>query len=361
MQKLLACPVELFHSYRVFVGQTGHVGACLVCLVGEYGGNPQFPFLRLSHHLLQREIVFLRHLHALHCKYGVEALRSHFLLLFLCVLPLFYHLFHVQQFRQLVAFVVLRLLVVVVQNIVRNKPYSCVRHYRLLFVYAAHFFVTHTFLLLHSPDVIHMEFQYVLVPYGVHYGVGVQRSCVLAFRVQFASKHLCRGLIVALAIFVGVLSEYRCACESKHHVFLKRLRHQLVHASKLRTVALVEYQHHVVLQQFHALVFFQHDGQLLYRGDYYPCRFVVQLSFQYCAVGVAVCAVLLEVVILLHGLIVQVLPVHHKQHFLHFLHSCRQLCCLERRESLSASCGVPDVASSLCSSLPSVFYCRVNS
>ena len=272
---------------------------------------------------------------------------------------MFYHLFHVQQLRQLVAFVVFRLLVVVSEYIVRNKPYSCVRHYRLLLVNAAHLFVLYSRLLLHRPYVIDMEFQHVLVPYGIYYGVGVQSSCVLPFRVYFASKHLCSGLIVTLAIFVGVLREYRSACESEHHVFLERLRHQLVHVAKLRTVALVEYQHHVVLQQFHALVFLQHDGQLLYRGYYYPCRFVVQLSFQYCAVGVAVGAVLLEVVILLHGLIVQVLPVHHKQHFLHFLHSCRQLCCLERCESLSASCGVPDVASSLCRSLPSVFYRRV--
>ena len=134
-----------------------------------------------------------------------------------------------------------------------------------------------------------------------------------------------------------------------------------MHVAKLRTVALVEYQHHVVLQHFQFLFFLQHDGQLLYRGYYYPCCFVVQLSFQYCTVGIAVGAVLLEVVILLHGLIVQVLPVHHKQHFLHFLHSCRQLCCLERCESLSASCGVPDVASSLCCSLPSVLYRSVYS
>ena len=127
----------------------------------------------------------------------------------------------------------LRLLVEVIKDIVGDDIYSLWRSDSLLLVDAFHLLVFHAFLFLHRLDVVNMEFQHVLVSDGIHDGICVQRTSVLASRVKFSAKHLSRGLQSTLAVFHGVLGENRCTCESEHHVFLERLAHQFVHVAKL--------------------------------------------------------------------------------------------------------------------------------
>ena len=76
------------------------------------------------------------------------------------------------------------------------------------------------------------------------------------------------------------------------------------------------------------------------------------MSQQDAAATVRVGTVLLEVVILLHGLIVQVFSVNHEEYLLHPLIHRSQLCRLERGQRLAATRCVPDVAACLCRTQP---------
>ena len=77
-------------------------------------------------------------------------------------------------------------------------------------------------------------------------------------------------------------------------------------------------------------------------------------------VGVAVGAVGTELVVLLHRLIVEVLPVYDEHHFIYSLYLCGELRRLEGGERLARPRSVPDVASSLPCALPVVEKCLLD-
>ena len=68
---------------------------------------------------------------------------------------------------------------------------------------------------------------------------------------------------------------------------------------------------------------------------------------QYLGGSIAVGCTFLETVVLLHGLIVQILAIYHKQHLVNIFFLTSKLCCLERCQGLAASCSMPNVASSI--------------
>ena len=81
---------------------------------------------------------------------------------------------------------------------------------------------------------------------------------------------------------------------------------------------------------------------------------VLHLPLQHAGRCVRVGAVGFEVVVLLHRLVVQVFPIDHEEHFPDFWHLRGQLCRLERGERFARACCVPNVASCLCCTLPTV-------
>ena len=204
-----------------------------------------------------------------------------------------------------------------------------------------------------------MEAKHIIIAYGVNDGIGVQGFRGLPSRVRLASEELgCGGVLTAL---IGVYGEDGRTCEAKHHVALHPARDELMHFSKLASVAFVKDEHDVLLLQDFAklLVTIVDAGlhqvrQLLNRRDDDVAIVVLHLPLQHTSRCVRVGAVGFEVVVLLHRLVVQVFPIDHEEYFLDFWHLRGQLCRLERGERFARACCVPNVASCLCCSLPTV-------
>src|SRR5574344_514948 len=95
------------------------------------------------------------------------------------------------------------------------------------------------------------------------------------------------------------------------------------------------------------LVLLDEDRKVLYGSDDDSCISFFQLTFEDGRRGVAVGSPPFETVILLHRLIVEVFAVNDKQHLVDKRQFCSQLSRFEGGESLSASCGMPDVATAL--------------
>ena len=155
----------------------------------------------------------------------------------------------------------------------------------------------------------------------------MQGPCVVASFVRLTTKHLCRCPQLGVCTGSCILCKDGGASKTKHHVFLERATYHLLHIAKLRTVALVEDDHHLLLHHLlQHFIFSKNSGlhqicQFLYGGDDDTTIFVFQLFQQNTATAVRVGTIFLKVVILLHGLIVQVLSIYHKEHFLHpFIH-----------------------------------------
>ena len=98
-------------------------------------------------------------------------------------------------------------------------------------------------------------------------------------------------------------------------IFLEVLHDGSVHVTKLRTMAFVEDNDYVLLVHPMCLVLFDEDGKLLDGGDNDAGVVVLKLFLQYCRRRIGIGCPLFEAVIFLHGLIVQVLAVHHKEDF----------------------------------------------
>ena len=87
---------------------------------------------------------------------------------------------------------------------------------------------------------------------------------------------------------------------------------------------------------------------------------ILQLLQQNARRTVAIGAVRLEVVILLHGLIVQILTVYHEEHLLDVLHPRGQLCRLKRCQRLARASGMPDIAACPDGALPLIIDGSLN-
>ena len=179
-----------------------------------------------------------------------------------------------------------------------------------------------------------METQHVLIPDGIDDGIGMQGFRGLAILVQFSTKQLGGGGVSATC--TGIHGKDGCTSESEHHILLHPLGNQFVHVAKLRAVALIEYQHNVLLRhhlaQFLVTVpcgWFHQVREFLDGGDDDVHVVILNLFQQDTRRGVAIGTVGLEVIILLHGLIVQVLTIHHEEHLLDVLHPRCQLGCLK--------------------------------
>ena len=170
-----------------------------------------------------------------------------------------------------------------------------------------------------------MESEHVLISDGIDNGVRVQGSCWLSLLVRLAAKQLCCRRV--FAAFMCIDCKDGSTCKTKHQILLESLGNVLAHISKLTPVTLVENQHDVFFLQYLSQSFivvielgFHQVRQLLYRGNDDVAIVSLQLVQQHTGRAVRVGTILFEVVILLHGLIVQILSVYHKQHLVDVLH-----------------------------------------
>ena len=108
------------------------------------------------------------------------------------------------------------------------------------------------------------------------------------------------------------------------------------------------------------LVFVDQDRQLLNGRDDDPGFGGLQLPFQDGGAVVAVGRSLLELVIFLHGLIVQILSVNHKQHLVNVRKLTGNLGRFKGRERLPAARGMPDVSSTLYGPIGLVIVCDID-
>ena len=152
-----------------------------------------------------------------------------------------------------------------------------------------------------------MERQHILIANSIDDGVGMQSF----------TKHLSGCHQVCLSCYIGIIREDGRSCEAKDIVLLELLRNGCMHLAKLTTMTLVEYHHYMLVVHIHIFVTLHKYGKLLDCGNDNMTGWIIQLSFQYGHISVAICGIFLEIVILSHGLIVQVLTVHYKQHLIY--------------------------------------------
>ena len=157
---------------------------------------------------------------------------------------------------------------------------------------------------IHRLYVVHAERQDVLVIDSVHNGIGV----------ELVAESLSRGEKLRAAGGSGVCGENGGTCESKQVILLEILDDSRVHITELATMTLVKDDDHPFSVDRMILLFLNESGQLLNGGYDDVSVIVLKLLFQNGSGGIAVGRSFFKAVILLHGLVVQVLPVHHKQY-----------------------------------------------
>ena len=136
-------------------------------------------------------------------------------------------------------------------------------------------------------------------------------------------------------------------------VLLEELDYLLVHITELAAVALIEDKNHVLVQNRMLWILRDkiiefldggHDNLVLVGIPL--CILILKLSLQNLGVPVAIGCSTLEPVILLHGLIVEVFSIDHKQNLIYIRQSGCKLCSLKGSKGLATSCGMPDVTAS---------------
>ena len=101
-----------------------------------------------------------------------------------------------------------------------------------------------------------------------------------------------------------------------------------MHIAELRAVALVEDDDDAAIEAVEAItrVFLTEKDRELLNGGYDDMALaIVELAMQHAYVGVGVGTILLEIVVLLHGLIVEVFAVDDEEHFINFGHTRGEL------------------------------------
>lgn len=122
----------------------------------------------------------------------------------------------------------------------------------------------------------------------------------------------------------------------------------VVHLSELAPVALVDDEDHLLVRQvleiLLVMVRLDRDGHLLDGGADQFLVLVLELLHQYPRVVRGIHAAFLEAVVLLHGLGIQVAPVHEEDDLLHLRLKGKELRALPRGERLAGTGGVENEA-----------------
>ena len=294
------------------------------------------------------EFLVIGHSHGdgLNAEDGVEASQLALTLLFLCPIVLG-HFGHVGDDAIGIALLLLCLLRIVLKDVGHVIGDALGRGQGFFGLNAPHFLVVDVALGFHGADVVDFELQHILVADGIDDGIGM----------QLFAKGLLRGAQVGKLACTGILGEDRRSREAEDVVFLEGLGNHHVHVAELAAMTFVEDEHHVLRSAFDFLFLFQQGGEFLDGGDDDLFRvfvLVVELALEDVRRGVAVGAAFLEVVVFLHGLVVEVLAVDDEEHLVDIGQGGGYLGGLKRGQGLAAARSMPDVASGARATLPFV-------
>ena len=311
-------------------------------LVGSVAIDRCYPQLLCGvggHLLFELLVIELGHGHRGHGENGVEATDPLLLLNFLhCTVFPGGHFRNVGKSAEQIGLVPpVGLLVKVLQNILGDQLDPFGSHVGLFPVDVPDTLVVNVRLGVHGLDVVHPEGQHILVVDGVHNGVGVKPF----------TEGLVGGEELCPAGSSGIGRKDGGTGEPEQVVLLEIFDNGRVHITELAAVTLVEDNDHPFPIDRMVLLLLDKGGQLLDSSDDDVGVIILQLLFQNSGGGVAVCRSLLKSVILFHGLVVQILPVHHKQHLVDVGQLGGQTSRLEGGQRLAAAGGVPDVAAAL--------------
>ena len=205
----------------------------------------------------------------------------------------------------------LGLLVEVVKDVAHDLVDPALVRVRALAVDVVDLLVGELVLLLNRLDVVDAEGEHVAVADGIHDGVGV--------------KSVTEGLLGRAKVRVApgqrVLREDGCAGEAEQVVVSEVPSDGSVHLAELAAMALVEDDDHVPVVDGVVWVPLDEDAELL-NGRHEDGLLVVrEVARELGGVLRAVDGALLELVVLAHGLVVQVLAVDHEHDLVDALHA----------------------------------------
>ena len=308
----------------------------LVRPIAVDGRNPQILCGISGHLLLEFLIIQLCHLDGGHTEDAVEAADP------LLLLDLLHgaaggrgHIGDIDQGIEEIRLVpAIGLLIKVVEDILRDQLDPLRRHEGLLSVDIPYVLVINVRVGVHRFDVIHAERQDVFVIDSVHDGIGM----------ELIAKGLLRCEELRIPHGAGVRRENRRPGKAKEMIPLEALDDRCVHIAELAAVAFVKNDDHVLLINLVDGILFDEGSQLLDRGYDDPAFVLFQLLFQNGSGRVAVGRAFLKAVVFLHGLVVQILPVYHKEHLVDLGHRRRQPRCFEGGQRLAGAGRMPDIA-----------------
>ena len=180
--------------------------------------------------------------------------------------------------------------------------------------------------------VVHLELEHLLVADGVGDHV----------RMQFAAKHAGGGLCAQ-----GVFREDGRACEAKLIELLELFLQVLLRLAKLAAVALVKNEHRLLAVNGQIALGAHQVVELLDGGDDDLVVVFFQIALEACRAVRSVHAVGRKALVFLHGLVVQILAVHHKKHLVYEVQLGGQTRRLEAGQRFARARGVPNEAAAL--------------
>lgn len=291
----------------------------------------QFSARILVHLPLELGIIPLCRLYRRNTKDGVKPRKAQFLLDFFDRLDVFGRndvRYIRERVERVAPFVTVSFSVEIFQNIPDDLADAFGGEKRLLPVDIGDLLVVYIRLLVHRLDIVDAERQNVSVVDGVDDGIGVQLC---------AERLLGRFEITVLCPRVRVGRKDRRSRKAEQVILLKRPCNGDMHIAELTAVALVKDNDDVLFKDGVPLIFLDEHVQLLYCGDDDPRIRVLQLLFENGGGGVAVGRTFFKAVVFLHSLVVEVLPVDHKQNLVNIRERGGQLRRFERGQRLAAA------------------------
>ena len=197
------------------------------------------------------------------------------------------------------------LLVVVGQDILRDIRDTLRVKQRFLYIYRRDFLVRNAGLAIHGLDILHAERQHVIIRYRRDNGISMQP--------------LTEDLLGCKEFIRRIVREDRRAGKTEDMIAFEPFDDLVVHLAELRTVALVKDDHHMPAIDRMLFLFLAEGVEFLNGGDDDTVVVVAHLLGQNRCGFIGRDATFLELLIFANGLIIQILSVHHKQHFVHII------------------------------------------
>ena len=176
--------------------------------------------------------------------------------------------------------------------------------------------------------------------------------------MEFIAKCLLGGFEIRISASTSIDRENRSARKtkdvivSKVSVYFNNLftlfdltaDNSRMHITELASMAFIEYQNNMLIPDGVHGVLLNKDIQFLNRSYDNSRSRILKLLLKDSRALVAVSSALFKSVILFDSLVVQVLTVNNKQHFINVRQVCSKLRCLERGEGFATTRSMPDIS-----------------